>query len=87
MARVRRPRAQHLEALLVLASFVSLSADVFVLPRRAILPCSLLGLGGVAQAVDDLGYEKQDGLKPGLGKKRTRLEGFEALPNGLQVWS
>lgn len=33
----------------------------------------------------DLGYEKQEGLKPGLGKKRTRVPGFTALPSGLQV--
>eukprot|EP00438_Fugacium_kawagutii_P018114 Skav206105 [mRNA] locus=scaffold3597:69179:71081:+ [translate_table: standard] len=33
----------------------------------------------------DLGYEKQEGLKPGLGKKRTRVPGFAALPSGLQV--
>ena len=77
MARAWR----HLRALL-LVSFLS-STELFVQARRALLPC-VLALGGVARAVD-LGYEKQDGLKKGLGKKRTLLEGYTALPSGLQL--
>ncbi|CAK9010005.1 Peptidyl-prolyl cis-trans isomerase FKBP19, partial [Durusdinium trenchii] len=93
--RVQRRSANLLLACVALAvgtkPFLLVQIEVSPRVRRTMLRWLAFGAGCPSWAMEDigeggdLGYEKQDGLKPGLGKKRTRVPGFTALPSGLQV--